>query len=368
MEISRDAGRLMITISGPWTVQAAMAHEKALMGLRDAKPTATRIDLSKVPILDTVGAIALCRVRALLAASGGVEIVGAARDQAALLDQVDGIDSRPLPQRPRPTSIDRLADLGRWGVGLFQEARRLVGFFGELSVVFVRLLRHPRRLRLTSMVSHMQAVGINAVPIVGLLAFLVGVVLTFISGDQLQRFGAGILIVNLLGIGVLRELGILITAIIIAGRSGSAFTAEIGTMKINQEVDAMLTIGLDPMEILVMPRTLALMIMLIPLGFFANIVMITGGAMMASLTLGVTVSQFIHQFQAVVSLQQLWVGMIKTPFFALVIAMVGCYHGLQVSGSAESVGQQTTQSVVQSIFLVITLDAIFAIVFSMLGV
>ena len=344
-----------------------MANESAIKGFRGQSAAATTIDISHVTLLDTVGAIAVCRMREWLAGSGAVEIVGGANDQLALLDLVAKVDSQPIPQPARPTKIDRIATLGKWAIGHWLEARQLIGFFGELSIVFFRLARHPGRLRVTAMVSHMQQVGIDAMPIVGLLAFLVGVVLTFISGDQLQRFGAGILIVNLLGIGVLRELGILITAIIIAGRSGSAFTAEIGTMKINQEVDAMRTIGLDPMEILVMPRILALIVMLIPLGFFADIVMMTGGALMANLTLGVTFSQFIHQFQSVVSLSQLWIGMFKTPFFAFVIAMVGCYHGLQVAGSAESVGQQTTQSVVQSIFLVITLDAIFAVVFSELG-
>jgi phospholipid/cholesterol/gamma-HCH transport system permease protein len=213
----------------------------------------------------------------------------------------------------------------------------------------------------------MQQVGLNAMPIVGLLAFLIGVVLTFISGDQLQKFGAGIFIVNLIGLGVLRELGILITAIIVAGRSGSAFTAEIGTMKINQEVDAMRTIGLDPMEILVIPRVIALIVMLVPLGFFADIIEILGGALMASLTLDVTFSQFFTQFQIAVGLQHFWVGMVKAPIFAFVIAMVGCFHGMKVSGSAESVGQQTTMSVVQSIFLVIVIDAIAAVVFEEVG-
>ena len=366
--IDRQADRLLVRMAGPWNVLTAMAHEDAIKGLSHQSAPMTTIDITDVTVLDTVGAIAVCRIQEWMAASGPVEIVGAAEDQSALLDLVTKVDAQPLPRRPKPTSADRIAHLGKLTIGHVREARNLIGFFGELMVVLVRLATHPGRLRVTAIISHMQAVGINAMPIVGLLAFLVGVVLTFISGDQLQRFGAGILIVNLLGIGVLRELGILITAIIVAGRSGSAFTAEIGTMKINQEVDAMLTIGLDPMEILVVPRIVALTLMLIPLGFFADIVMISGGALMANFTLGVTFSQFIHQFRMVVSLQQLWIGMFKTPFFAFVIAMVGCYHGLQVAGSAESVGHQTTQSVVQSIFLVIALDAMFAILFSLMGI
>jgi phospholipid/cholesterol/gamma-HCH transport system permease protein len=294
-------------------------------------------------------------------------MTGVGKAEGALLEQVNTAASHPIAALKPRTVMDRIATIGEKTVILGREARQLISFYGELIVVYTRLLRHPKRVRLTSIIHHMQSVGLDAMPIVGLLAFLVGVVLTFISGDQLQRFGASIFIVNLIGIGVLRELGILITAIIIAGRSGSAFTAEIGTMKINQEVDAMRTIGLDPMEVLVIPRTTALILILIPLGFFANVVMIGGGALMANLSLGITFPQFLTQFQSAVTLQHLWVGMFKTPFFAFVIAMVGCYHGLEVSGSAESVGQHTTQSVVQSIFLVIALDAAFAVIFSQLG-
>ncbi len=370
-EPKADGDRMKVTLTGPWDVPTVMAHQQAMQKfatdptLESAKRSV--IDVSGVTRLDTVGAIAVSVLRERLGQYGVAEISGAHNGQETLLEQVAAVDAQPIPPLPRMTIADRTAALGEWAVGIGYEAQLLVGFFGELSVVFYRLARHPSRLRITSIVSHMQQVGINAMPIVGLLAFLVGVVLTFISGDQLQRFGAAIFIVNLIGIGVLRELGILITAIIVAGRSGSAFTAEIGTMKINQEVDAMRTIGLDPMEILVVPRTIALILMLIPLGFFANMVMIAGGALMASLTLGVTFAQFVTQFQTAVGLHHLWVGMVKTPFFAFVIAMVGCFHGLQVAGSAESVGQQTTQSVVQSIFLVIALDALFAVVFWQIG-
>jgi len=363
----REGDQLIVTLAGRWDVPTVIALEPAVRTIQADRGTSATIDMAGVTLLDTVGAIAVSRLRDDLAKSGDVELTGVRPAHAALLEQIESIDAQPLPVQPKVTIIDLIADLGAATVRLGYEARELVGFFGELAVVFGRLLIHPGRLRLTSITRHMQDVGIDAMPIVGLLAFLVGVVLTFISGDQLQRFGASIFIVNLIGIGVLRELGILITAIIVAGRSGSAFTAEIGTMKINQEIDAMRTIGLDPMEILVIPRTVALMVMLIPLGFFADIVMIGGGALMANLSLGISFPQFINQFQSAISIQHLWVGFIKTPFFAFVIAMVGCFHGLKVAGSAESVGQQTTQSVVQSIFLVITLDAIFAVIFSQIG-
>lgn len=362
-----DGDRMAVTLTGRWDVPTVMANEPHLYKLvEDPALEAAKhsvVDISGVTRLDTVGAIAVSVLRDQLARHGNAQISGAQKAQAALLDQIAKVDAQPLPQLPKVTAMDRVANLGKWAVGLWLEARELVGFFGELCVVLWGLITHPGRFRITSTVSHMQQVGLNAMPIVGLLAFLIGVVLTFISGDQLQKFGAGIFIVNLIGLGVLRELGILITAIIVAGRSGSAFTAEIGTMKVNQEVDAMRTIGLDPMEILVIPRVIALILMLVPLGFFADIVEILGGALMASLTLGISFQQFFNQFQSQIHLQHFWVGMIKAPIFAFVIAMVGCFHGMKVSGSAESVGQETTASVVKSIFLVIVIDAIAAVIF-----
>jgi phospholipid/cholesterol/gamma-HCH transport system permease protein len=366
-----DGNRVTVTLAGRWDVPTVMANEAALYKLVEdpslGSATQSVVDISSVTRLDTVGAIAVSVLRDQLTKYGTAEIAGAQKAQASLLDQVAQVDAQPIPQLPKLTIADRIADLGKWAVGIGLETRELVGFFGELCVVLYRLALNPRRIRLTSIVSHMQQVGLNAMPIVGLLSFLIGVVLTFISGDQLQKFGAGIFIVNLIGLGVLRELGILITAIIVAGRSGSAFTAEIGTMQINQEVDAMRTIGLDPMEVLVIPRVIALILMLIPLGFFADIVEVLGGALMASLTLDVSFPQFFTQFQTAVGLQHFWVGMIKAPIFAFVIAMVGCFHGMQVSGSAESVGQQTTMSVVQSIFLVIVIDAMAAVIFQQIG-
>jgi phospholipid/cholesterol/gamma-HCH transport system permease protein len=371
IDTKADGDRISVTLTGRWDVPTVMANEPNLYKLvEDPALGAAKhsvVDISGVTRLDTVGAIAVTVLRDQLAQHGVAEIKGAQRAQAGLLEQIAKVDAQPLPELPRLNTLDRVANLGKSTVHLGLEARELIGFFGELCVVLWGLVLHPGRFRVTSTVSHMQQVGLNAMPIVGLLAFLIGVVLTFISGDQLQKFGAGIFIVNLIGLGVLRELGILITAIIVAGRSGSAFTAEIGTMKVNQEVDAMRTIGLDPMEILVVPRVVALILMLVPLGFFADVVEVLGGALMASLTLDISFPQFFTQFQSQVHLQHFWVGMIKAPIFAFVIAMVGCFHGMQVSGSAESVGQQTTASVVQSIFLVIVIDAIAAVVFEEIG-
>ena len=353
--------------SGRWDVRTVMQREDELKEMK--RPTGGNgvIDISDVRMLDTVGAIAIIQLRERWSEGGGVEIAGAHEAQAALLDQVSKADSQPIPRYRKPTFRDRVAQLGKWAVDLGKEFLDLLAFFGELLVVMMRLARNPRRLRITAVVHQMQIIGINATPIVGLLAFLIGIVLADLSADQLQRFGAGVLVVNLLGISILRELGIFLTAIMVAGRSGSAFTAEIGTMKINQEVDAMRTIGLDPMEVLVVPRILALMLILIPLGFFSSMIMLAGGAIASQYTLDISLQQFISNIRSAVPIRHFWAGVIKAPFFAFVIAMTGCYHGLQVSGSAESVGRHTTLSVVWSIFFVILLDAIFAVLFLRVG-
>jgi phospholipid/cholesterol/gamma-HCH transport system permease protein len=209
---------------------------------------------------------------------------------------------------------------------------------------------------------------LNAIPIVGLLLFFVGIVVAYQGYDQLRKFGQELLTVDLTGIIVLREMGVLITAIIIAGRSGSAFTAQIGTMQVNEEVDAIRTLGLDPMEVLVLPRVMALLIALPLLTFFADIIAILGGAFMANAVMDMSFAQFLDRLQQAVEIKHFLVGMVKAPVFAIIISLVGCYEGMRVSGSAESVGRLTTQSVVESLFLVIILDAFFANMFSYLEI
>jgi phospholipid/cholesterol/gamma-HCH transport system permease protein len=205
-------------------------------------------------------------------------------------------------------------------------------------------------------------------PIVGLLSFLIGVVMAYQGADQLRRFGAEIYTVNLLGISILRELGVLLSAIIIAGRSGSAFTAQIGTMQVNEEIDALRTLGLDPIEVLVLPRLLGLAITLPLIVFYADLMGLIGGALMSWVVLDISVASFVNQLQSAITEGTLWVGVVKAPFFAAIIALIGCYEGLNVTRSAESVGRLTTQSVVESIFFVIVTDAAFSIVFSVLKI
>ena len=273
----------------------------------------------------------------------------------------------PAPQHP-PRILHFLDRIGGETIGAFRLGYDLLGFYGLVSLRLARVAVQPRRLRLTATVRHLEETGLNALPIVGLISLLVGLVLAYQGVDQLRAFGAEIYMVNLVGVATLREMGILLTAIVIAGRSGSAFTAEIGTMKVNEEVDALSTLGLDPVEILVLPRLIALLITLPLLAFFADIMSLVGGAIGGMLLIRLTLPQFLDQLSIAVTPTMFWVGVVKAPVFAFVIAMVGCFEGLRVSGSAESVGRQTTKSVVESIFLVIVLDALFSILFSILGI
>jgi phospholipid/cholesterol/gamma-HCH transport system permease protein len=247
------------------------------------------------------------------------------------------------------------------------EGCRLLSFFGQTMLTFMRVMLRPAKLRLTSLTHHLEQTCLNALPIVGLIAFLIGVVMAYQGADQLRRFGAEIFTVDLLGVSILREIGILLTAIVVAGRSGSAFTAEIGAMSVNQEIDALRSLGLDPVEVLVLPRLLALMIALPLLVFVADILGLIGGGLMAWTVLDISPGRFLTQLDSAIGPATFWVGMVKAPVFAFLIAMVGCYQGLQVSGSADSVGKQTTKSVVVGIFLVIVFDALFSIMFSYLG-
>jgi phospholipid/cholesterol/gamma-HCH transport system permease protein len=261
-----------------------------------------------------------------------------------------------------------VAHVGRGTLESIAEARRLVAFLGLTTATLGRSLVQPRRIRKTALISHMEQTGLDAMPIVALISFLVGAVLAYQGAEQLRRFGAEIFVINLIGISVLREIAILLTAIIVAGRSGSAFTAAIGSMKVREEIDAMRTLGLDPMELLVMPRLLALMITLPILVFLADMMGLAGGMMMAWVALDISPGQFLERLGGAIPLWSFWVGMIKAPVFAFLIAMVGCYEGFQVEGSAESVGKLTTLAVVEAIFLVIVVDAIFSILFAYMGV
>ncbi|PWC64370.1 MlaE family lipid ABC transporter permease subunit [Azospirillum sp. TSH58] len=369
LESSRAGdGEWRLTALGQWDLKAAGSLSGTLDGFALDGGGAVSLDLSRLDAMDTVGAYLLSALSDRLKAAGhGVDLAAIRPEHAALFDAVREVGPPPVEraQTHRPI-IDMLERTGRTAVDGLREGRDLLSFLGLIAITFGRLIVNPRRLRFRSVMFHIEQTGLNALPILGLLSFLIGVVLAFQGADQLRRFGAELFVVNLLGVSILREIGILMTAIIVAGRSGSAFTAQIGTMKVNQEVDAISTLGLDVVELLVVPRALALMITLPLLAFYADIMGLFGGAVMSYATLDITFGQFIRQLHGAVTLPHFLVGLVKAPVFALVIAMVGCYEGLKVSGSAESVGTLTTKSVVESIFLVIVLDAVFSVLFSFL--
>lgn len=369
-ETTRAGEDVILRAGGSWTLPASRSLDSALRQLSVAGARQVLFDLTEVEAVDTAGAWLIKRTRLDLAAAGIDAVVrGAKQRQQALLERIDQVGALP-PLAPHPSFslIDLVAGVGEGTFHALGQARDLLNFFGAVLIAIARVALRPRRIRFTSFVNNIQLHGLNAMPIVGVLLFLVGIVVAYQGVGQLSRFGAQIYTVDLVGISVLREMGVLISSIVIAGRSGSAFTAQIGTMQVNEEIDAIRTMGLDPLEVLVLPRILALMVALPLLTFFANIMAILGGAFMATLTIDVTFAQFLSLLNQAVTLTHFWVGMVKAPVFALIIAMVGCFEGMRVRGSAESVGRLTTQAVVEALFLVIVVDAFFSILFSFLGI
>ncbi|HSA81886.1 MAG TPA: ABC transporter permease [Geminicoccaceae bacterium] len=370
---AREGERLLIEAGGAWTLDRLARLDAAHQTLLTAPETAgaaARIDAAALDALDTAGAWLLHRLERELESLGWrVELAGLRDDHAALLAEIGRLQApSPAPAVEINPFVRVLANLGRGTLAACEEALRLLSFFGQTMLTMVRLLGRPWRLRLTSLTHHLEQTCVNALPVVGLISFLIGIVMAYQGADQLQRFGAEIFTVDLLAISALREIGILLTAVVVAGRSGSAFTAQIGMMKVNEEVDALRTLGLDPLEVLVLPRLLALMIALPLLAFFADILALFGGGVMCAFVLDISPDQYINRLSEAIWPRTFWVGIVKAPVFAFVIAMVGCYEGLTVDGSAESVGRKTTHSVVVAIFLVIVFDAIFSIVFSSLGI
>lgn len=366
----RQGDRMTLTLEGVWTLSTVSHHDRAVAGAVPDGITHLTVDGAGVTALDTAGAWVMERTLRQVRANGGsAEITGLQGDFAGLLAAVGGTDEQldVADHRP-PKLLEILNHIGASTFDLFRAGKELISFFGLILIRATRVIVNPRQIRAAALVTHMEQTGLNALPIVGLLSFLIGVVLAYQGAAQLQQFGAEIFVVNLLGVSILRELGVLLTAIIVAGRSGSAFTAEIGAMKGNQEIDAMTTLGLDPVDILVLPRVIALMITLPLLAFFASIMGLLGGGLMSWLALGVTPYAFVEQFQLSIPIANFWVGIAKAPVFAFTIAMVGCYEGMKVTGTADSVGRQTTRSVVESIFLVIVLDALFSVLFARLGI
>ena len=369
--LERTGRTLRLTAGGPWTVYHASSLDSGLRAIKAEGATLAEIDARGVEALDSTGAWLLVRTRALLADAGlHIAAFDVPESYAPLLAVIES-DKPPAPAvvATRVTLVAFLERVGRATHNALIQAVGILGYIGRITIEWWKTVYAPQRhFRFTATMHQIEQVGINALPIVGLLMFLIGIVLAYQGADQLKRWGAELLTVNALGLGILRELGVLLTAIIIAGRSGSAFTAEIGTMKVNEEIDAMQTMGLNVDDVLILPRVTGLVIALPLLTLYADVMAMVGGAVMCYFQLGITVPVFLRQLHEAVDLNTFLVGMIKAPVFAYVIGMVGCFEGLNVERNAASVGKLTTRSVVESVFLVIVLDAGFSIMFSIMGI
>ncbi|MBX3725526.1 MAG: ABC transporter permease [Xanthomonadales bacterium] len=359
-------GDAVLEARGAWTLDNFARLQPRLDQATPPTRPLPGVDLSGLSLLDSAGALLIARVlhrhRLDMAA-----VAGANEAQRALLAAALATLDQPVAHPRPPHWTDLFAHAGSATLELVAQVRRLLGFVGEVLMAVPTVLFRPRRWRPVSVVHHIEQTGVDALPIVALLSFMVGAVITFLGAVVLRDFGASVFAVELVSFSFLREFGVLLAAILLAGRTASAFTAQIGAMKAREEIDAIRTLGMDPIEVLVLPRLLALLIVVPLLSFVAMASGILGGLVICALSLEITPAMFLARFQDTFELRHFAVGIAKAPVFAVVIGLIGCLEGFKVEGSAESVGQRTTSSVVQSIFLVILLDAVFALVFQELG-
>lgn len=362
-QLVRSEDGTVLRAGGSWILPVLESRQRAaLVDEAGAGPAGT-IDCAELDALDTAGAMLLHR---LTRDYGGAELRGLRDEFAALYRQVASLVDERVP--PPPAAPGYFHRVGEATAQVSADSRRYLSFVGEIAVTALAVLRRPSRLRWVPMLAVFQSAGWSALPILGLLSFLIGIVLAYQAGVQLRDFGANIFIADLIGISVLREFGPLLAAIIVAGRTGSAFTAEIGTMKVTDELDALRTMGVSPLEMLALPKILAMLVVLPLLTVFADLFGILGGMVMAQQMLGVGYNDFLARMLVAVELSDYLTGIGKAPVFALLIASVGCYQGFQVGTSAESVGRHVTRSVVHSLFLILMADATFSVVFNVLGV
>lgn len=370
LDTSHTPAQLRIT--GDWTLAhyADLKHlSESLKGQYDEH---AHIDLNGLGALDTAGASLLVELLGSERLSQSAEHPDcnlSAADRALLQTVYRSMTDFCIPIKEPEVSvgIQLLSRIGGAVYTIWQDSLQLLGFIGLILETIARTVFRPKRWRTTSVVAHIEQTGLDAAPIVALLTFLVGAVVAFLGATVLASFGASIFTVDLVAFSFLREFGVLLTAILMAGRTASAFTAQIGSMKANEEIDAIRTLGLDPTELLVVPRVLALLVALPMLTFLAMLSGIIGGGVVCALSLGISPAMFLSLLQSDIGVQHFLVGMVKAPIFAFLIAAIGCLEGFKVSGSAESVGAHTTSSVVQSIFVVIVLDAVAALFFMEMG-
>lgn len=356
-----------IICQGDWNLQGINKLGKRFTKIHWPTEKQVKIDGSNITSLDTSGAWQLCQLITYLHRQGyEASLQGFTPEQEKLLSLVEK-QAKLIKPPSAELSENWLTHLGKITVNAYQQFIEYLAFVGEFALVSLRSLKHPDRFYWPYLIRTMELTGYQALPIIALLSFMIGVVLAYQMGIQLRNYGANIFIVDLLGASVLREFGSLLTAIIVAGRSGSAFTAQIGTMKLNEEIDALRTMGLVPAQLLVLPRLFGLFIVMPLLTIWADFFGVLGGMLMAQGMFNIGIHDFLTRFQHQVTINSLLIGLGKAPVFALLIASIGCFQGMQVSGGAESVGERTTKSVVQAIFMIIVADAIFSVIFSKLN-
>jgi phospholipid/cholesterol/gamma-HCH transport system permease protein len=370
LERSAQGNALSLRAAGTWTAPFAPVLERLVAEAErfaGTKPDVS-IDVSRISKLDTFGAWLIERLRRSFT-QGNVEarIDGLSVTYSSLVDEVRRVTSAPEDETATVSIAGMLDQIGRSVTGVFGTVASLVDMLGAVIAASARVFIHPRSFRLTSTVYHLEQVCWRAVPIIVLITFLIGCIISQQGIFHFRRFGADIFVVDMLGVLVLREIGVLLVAIMIAGRSGSAYTAELGSMKMREEIDALRTMGFDPIEVLILPRMLALVIALPILSFLGDIAALYGGGLVAWLYGGVQPEAFLLRLRDAISINHFTVGLLKAPVMAAVIGIVACVEGLAVEGSAESLGRHTTSSVVKGIFFVIVMDGVFAIFFAAVG-
>jgi phospholipid/cholesterol/gamma-HCH transport system permease protein len=384
LEVRTTEQGLALDLTGEWRALAYQQIDAALGAVDLAGARRIEIATGRLAALDLTGAWRLREfVRQAQKMGAQVTFAGTPPDQLRLVDEtLRPLEAAAAAPEPRPVKdlrteleelpveaeVATLTFIGRRAVTIWRDMSGALAFLGRVSATGFGALPHPRSLRPTSIARHVYDTGITAIPIVALIAFLISVIVAYMSAQQLRSYGAEIFVVDLVTIGVLRELGVLLTSIIVAGRSGSAFAAEIGSMKLNEEVDALQATGVDPFEALVVPRVIGLVISLPLLTVVADLVGLIGGAVLCASLLHIPLDQYVTRVSQAISPTTFWVGIIKAPVFAALIAMAGTHRGMQVSGSSRELGRLTTMAVVQAIFLVILADALFAVLFLEIGV
>jgi len=374
LAVRRSEQGLEIDLTGEWRALEPEQIDAALAGVDLANAHRVLVRTKDLTALDLTGAWRLREFLQQARQSGAdVQFQGTPPDQLRLVDSTVKGEGPPLCKDAKEIGIGPLAEFGLAEIGLYsvREWRDLMAalaFLGRIFRTIGRAATSVRRLRPISVIRHIYDTGITAVPITALIAFLISVIIAYMSAQQLRRFGAEIFVVDLVTIGVLREMGVLLTSIIVAGRSGSAFAAELGSMKLNEEVDALYAIGVDPFEALILPRLLGLMIALPLLTIVADIIGLMGGALLCRYLLDIPITQYLTRVNEAIAPSTFWVGLMKAPVFAMLIGLAGAYRGMQVRDSSRELGRLTTVAVVQSIFLVILADALFAVLFMVLGV